>query len=61
MKGGLVSDNNSSRRLPDRPSLRHLQEQAKDLLEAGTADTLALTGGAAFWLPLRHVYFVKRH
>ena len=29
------------RQLPDRPNLRHLKDQAKDLLKAGDADSLA--------------------
>jgi hypothetical protein len=29
------------RPLPDRPNLRHLRDQAKDLLKAGTASSLA--------------------
>jgi ankyrin repeat protein len=33
--------NGASRPLPDRPNLRHLKDQAKDLLKAGTAASLA--------------------
>src|SRR5215469_8850416 len=33
--------NGNSRPLPDRPNLRHLKDQAKDLLKAGTAASLA--------------------
>src|SRR5260370_6534325 len=29
------------RRLPDRPNLRHLKDQAKDLLKAGGAESIA--------------------
>ena len=31
---------NESRPLPDRPNLRHLKDQAKDLLESGNAKSL---------------------
>jgi hypothetical protein len=33
--------NGASRPLPDRPNLRHLKDQAKDLLKAGRAASLA--------------------
>ena len=33
--------NGASRPLPDRPNLRHLKDQAKDLLRAGGAASLA--------------------
>src|SRR4051812_7917969 len=33
--------NGASRALPDRPNLRHLKDQAKDLLKAGRAASLA--------------------
>jgi ankyrin repeat protein len=37
----VSTDPQATRPLPDRPSLRHLKDQAKDLLKAGTARSLA--------------------
>jgi hypothetical protein len=50
----------ATRPLPDRPNLRHLKDQAKDLLKAGQADSLtdaqhkiARTYGFASWPKLK--------
>jgi ankyrin repeat protein len=42
-KGGLVPDQSASlpRALPDRPDLRHLKDQAWDLLRSGSVESLA--------------------
>lgn len=37
----MPDDSNSSRTLPDQPDLRHLKDQAKELLRAGGAANLA--------------------
>jgi hypothetical protein len=36
----MPSDSQERRPLPDRPSLRHLKDQAKDLVKAGTAKSI---------------------
>src|SRR5688572_33177904 len=36
-----IDRSDAPRPLPDRPNLRHLKDQAKDLLEAGTARSIA--------------------
>ena len=33
-------DHSETRPLPDRPNLRHLKDQAKDLLETGVAESI---------------------
>src|SRR5262245_4551093 len=42
MKGGRMSTDPQAapRLLPDRPNLRHLKDQAKDLVKAGTAESI---------------------
>jgi hypothetical protein len=40
-EAAMPTDSSQAHRpLPDRPNLRHLKDQAKDLLKAGQADSL---------------------
>jgi len=56
-----IDPNEASSPLPDRPNLRHLKNQAKDLLNAGAAPSLtaalfqvARLYGFASWPKLKH-------
>ena len=65
----MSNDSQPPRRLPDRPNLRHLKAQARDLLKAGTATSIsdaqfhiARLYGFASWPKLRaHMRLLQRN